>query len=65
MYYYYQQQQQQQIDICMVFEVLGHNLLKFITKSNYNGISIQMAKNIIRQVGLFIHYFQRVVSSLG
>ncbi|XP_066922342.1 SRSF protein kinase 3-like isoform X1 [Clytia hemisphaerica] len=35
--------------ICMVFEVLGHNLLKFIIKSSYHGISIPMAKSIIRQ----------------
>lgn len=36
--------------ICMVFEVLGHNLLKLIIKSDYSGIPIQNVKNIIRQV---------------
>nr|XP_018915657.1 PREDICTED: SRSF protein kinase 3-like [Bemisia tabaci] len=36
--------------MCMVFEVLGHNLLKLIIKSNYNGIPLQNVKCIIRQV---------------
>lgn len=36
--------------ICMVFEVLGHNLLKLIIKSDYSGIPIENVKNIIRQV---------------
>ena len=37
-------------DVCMVFEVLGHNLLKLIIRSNYQGIPIQNVKNITRQV---------------
>lgn len=36
--------------ICMVFEVLGHNLLKLIIKSNYRGIPIGNVKTIIKQV---------------
>ncbi|XP_063606776.1 uncharacterized protein LOC134781439 [Penaeus indicus] len=36
--------------VCMVFEVLGHNLLKFIIRSNYQGIPLQNVKSIIRQV---------------
>lgn len=36
--------------ICMVFEVLGHNLLKLIIKSNYRGIPIQNVKSIVKQV---------------
>uniref|UniRef100_A0A336MCX0 non-specific serine/threonine protein kinase n=1 Tax=Culicoides sonorensis TaxID=179676 RepID=A0A336MCX0_CULSO len=36
--------------ICMVFEVLGHNLLKLILKSNYRGIPLQNVKTITRQV---------------
>ncbi|XP_058053698.1 SRSF protein kinase 3 [Anopheles bellator] len=36
--------------ICMVFEVLGHNLLKLIMKSNYRGIPLANVKSIIRQV---------------
>lgn len=40
--------------VCMVFEVLGHNLLKFIIRSNYQGIPLQNVKSIIRQVGIEI-----------
>jgi len=36
--------------VCMVFEVLGHNLLKFIIQSNYQGIHIENVKLIIKQV---------------
>uniref|UniRef100_U5EXW0 non-specific serine/threonine protein kinase n=1 Tax=Corethrella appendiculata TaxID=1370023 RepID=U5EXW0_9DIPT len=36
--------------VCMVFEVLGHNLLKLILKSNYRGIPLQNVKSIIKQV---------------
>lgn len=36
--------------VCMVFEVLGHHLLKLILKSNYRGIPLQNVKTIIRQV---------------
>lgn len=36
--------------VCMVFEVLGHNLLKFIIRSNYQGIPLANVKNITRQV---------------
>ena len=36
--------------VCMVFEVLGHNLLKFIIRSNYQGIPLENVKIIIRQV---------------
>lgn len=36
--------------ICMVFEVLGHNLLKLIIKSNYRGIPYENVKTIIKQV---------------
>ncbi|KAL0270557.1 UNVERIFIED_CONTAM: hypothetical protein PYX00_007929 [Menopon gallinae] len=36
--------------VCMVFEVLGHNLLKLIIKSNYRGIPRSNVKTIIRQV---------------
>ncbi|XP_076339538.1 SRSF protein kinase 3-like isoform X2 [Tachypleus tridentatus] len=36
--------------VCMVFEVLGYNLLKLIIRSNYQGIPIANVKTIIRQV---------------
>lgn len=35
--------------ICMVFEVLGHNLLKLIIKSSYKGIPLGQVKSIIKQ----------------
>ena len=38
-------------DVCMVFEVLGHNLLKLIIRSNYQGIPVQNARKIVKQVG--------------
>lgn len=38
------------VHVCMVFEVLGCNLLKLITKSNYRGIPLLNVKNIIKQV---------------
>ncbi|EEC11618.1 srpk, putative [Ixodes scapularis] len=37
-------------DMCMVFEVLGHNLLKLIIRSNYQGIPLPNVRTIIRQV---------------
>lgn len=36
--------------VCMVFEVLGHNLLKLIIRSSYRGIPTSNVKTIIRQV---------------
>ena len=36
--------------VCMVFEVLGHNLLKFIIRSNYQGIPLYNVKLIMKQV---------------
>ncbi|KAG9473374.1 hypothetical protein GDO78_016514 [Eleutherodactylus coqui] len=36
--------------VCMVFEVLGHHLLKWIIKSNYQGIPLPGVRSIIRQV---------------
>jgi len=34
----------------MVFEVLGHHLLKWIIKSNYQGLPLPCVKKIIKQV---------------
>ncbi|KAI1893121.1 hypothetical protein AGOR_G00140650 [Albula goreensis] len=36
--------------VCMVFEVMGHHLLKWIIKSNYQGLPLPCVKSIIRQV---------------
>jgi hypothetical protein len=38
------------IHVCMVFEVLGNNLLKLITRSHRQGIPLQNVKVIIKQV---------------
>ncbi|KAM4610019.1 SRSF protein kinase 3 [Polymixia lowei] len=38
------------VHVCMVLEVLGHQLLKWIIKSNYMGLPLVCVKNIIRQV---------------
>ncbi|XP_028302599.1 SRSF protein kinase 1b isoform X3 [Gouania willdenowi] len=36
--------------VCMVFEVLGYHLLKWIIKSNYQGLPLPCVKSIIQQV---------------
>ncbi|XP_021694407.1 SRSF protein kinase 2-like [Aedes aegypti] len=36
--------------VCMVFEVLGYELLELIAKSNYRGIPLPNVKSIVRQV---------------
>uniref|UniRef100_A0AAX7SVA1 non-specific serine/threonine protein kinase n=1 Tax=Astatotilapia calliptera TaxID=8154 RepID=A0AAX7SVA1_ASTCA len=38
------------VHVCMVLEVLGHQLLKWIIKSNYMGLPLACVKAIIRQV---------------
>lgn len=38
------------VHVCMVFEVLGHHLLKLIIKSNYHGIPLANVRTIMRQV---------------
>ncbi|XP_042895086.1 SRSF protein kinase 3 [Parasteatoda tepidariorum] len=50
--------------VCMVFEVLGHNLLKLIIRSNYQGIPLSNVKLIIRQVleGLdYLHRYCKII----
>ncbi|KAJ9580415.1 hypothetical protein L9F63_003939 [Diploptera punctata] len=42
--------------VCMVFQVLGHNLLKLIIKSKYCGIPCADVKSITRQVLQGLHY---------
>uniref|UniRef100_A0A8C0FX84 non-specific serine/threonine protein kinase n=1 Tax=Chelonoidis abingdonii TaxID=106734 RepID=A0A8C0FX84_CHEAB len=39
-----------QLNVCMVLEVLGHQLLKWIIKSNYQGLPLPCVKSILRQV---------------
>uniref|UniRef100_A0A3Q3W561 non-specific serine/threonine protein kinase n=1 Tax=Mola mola TaxID=94237 RepID=A0A3Q3W561_MOLML len=36
--------------VCMVFEVLGYHLLKWIIKSNYQGLPLPCVKSIVQQV---------------
>ncbi|XP_034022869.1 SRSF protein kinase 1b isoform X2 [Thalassophryne amazonica] len=36
--------------VCMVFEVLGYHLLKWIIRSNYQGLPLPCVKSIIQQV---------------
>ncbi|XP_041860185.1 SRSF protein kinase 3 isoform X2 [Melanotaenia boesemani] len=38
------------VHVCMVLEVLGHQLLKWIIKSNYMGLPLVCVKTIVRQV---------------
>lgn len=45
--------------VCMVFEVLGHNLLKLIIRSNYRGIPIANVKLIVKQVLQGLDYLHR------
>ncbi|XP_046881248.1 SRSF protein kinase 1b isoform X2 [Hypomesus transpacificus] len=50
--------------VVMVFEVLGHHLLKWIIKSNYQGLPLPCVKSIIRQVlqGLdYLHTKCRII----
>jgi len=42
--------------VCMVFEVLGHNLLKFIIRSDYQGIPLLNVKIIMKQVLQGVQY---------
>ncbi|XP_054279558.1 SRSF protein kinase 2-like isoform X2 [Macrosteles quadrilineatus] len=42
--------------VCMVFEVLGNNLLKLIIRSGYQGIPLENVKVIIKQVLEGLHY---------
>ena len=46
--------------VCMVFEVLGHNLLKFIIRSNYQGIPLYNVKRIMKQVSLILQLTIRI-----
>ncbi|KAL5967598.1 SRSF protein kinase 3 [Taenia solium] len=44
------------LHVCMVFEVLGHNLLKLIIRSGYRGIPIENVRTIIKQTLEGLHY---------
>lgn len=40
-------------DVCMVLEVLGHQLLRWIITSDYTGLPLPCVRSILRQVLLF------------
>lgn len=47
--------------VCMVFEVLGHNLLKLIIRSQYQGIPLLNVKTIIRQVSFCSSFRSKIM----
>ncbi|XP_037535216.1 SRSF protein kinase 2-like [Nematolebias whitei] len=50
--------------VCMVLEVLGHQVLRWIIKSNYTGLPLPCVKSILRQVlqGLdYLHTKCRII----
>uniref|UniRef100_A0A3B4GU90 non-specific serine/threonine protein kinase n=1 Tax=Pundamilia nyererei TaxID=303518 RepID=A0A3B4GU90_9CICH len=52
------------VHVCMVLEVLGHQLLKWIIKSNYMGLPLACVKAIIRQVAHANRSIQYIYSDL-
>ncbi|ORY05114.1 kinase-like protein [Basidiobolus meristosporus CBS 931.73] len=47
------------VHVCMVFEVLGENLLSLIKKYNHKGIPTNIVKEISRQILLGLDYLHR------
>eukprot|EP00602_Paraphysomonas_sp_CaronLab_P002929 CAMPEP_0185030754 /NCGR_PEP_ID=MMETSP1103-20130426/17794_1 /TAXON_ID=36769 /ORGANISM="Paraphysomonas bandaiensis, Strain Caron Lab Isolate" /LENGTH=1040 /DNA_ID=CAMNT_0027565995 /DNA_START=63 /DNA_END=3185 /DNA_ORIENTATION=- len=50
--------------VCMVFEMLGENLLRVIKNYDYRGISIPVVRNMTRQICLaldFLHRHSRII----
>jgi len=45
--------------VCMVFEVLGDNLLRLIKHYNYEGIPVHLVKQIVRQVCVSLDFLHR------
>ncbi|CAD7702095.1 unnamed protein product [Ostreobium quekettii] len=45
--------------VCMVFEVLGDNLLKLIKHYDYKGIPLPVVRNVTRQVLIGLDYLKR------
>lgn len=48
--------------VCMVFEVLGVNLLEVIKHYNYRGVPLPIVRTIARQVLIGLDYLHRVCS---
>jgi serine/threonine-protein kinase SRPK3 len=47
------------LDVCMVFEVLGENLLTMIRRFEHNGIKVNIVRRIIKQVLAGLDYLHR------
>ena len=45
--------------MCMVFEVLGDNLLSLIKRYNYKGVPIPVVRNLTRQMLIGLDYLHR------
>lgn len=45
--------------VCMVFEMLGENLLSVIKKYRYKGLPLPIVKNIIRQICIGLDFLHR------
>ena len=45
--------------VCMVFEVLGDNLLRLIKHYNYEGVPVHLVKQIVRQVCVSLDFLHR------
>lgn len=45
--------------VCMIFELLGENLLKVIKNYDYQGMSIPIVQNITRQICLGLDFLHR------
>lgn len=50
--------------VCLVFEVLGDNLLALIKRYNYKGIPIPIVRNLARQMLIALDYMHRWVTCL-
>lgn len=46
--------------VCMVFEMLGCNLLSVIKRYNYHGIPIRIVKSMARQMCQGLYFLHRV-----
>eukprot|EP00759_Apiculatamorpha_spiralis_P027709 PhF_6_TR30431/c0_g1_i1/m.44667/K08832/SRPK3, STK23; serine/threonine-protein kinase SRPK3 len=44
------------LHVCMIFDVLGENLLKLIERYDYRGIPLPIVKNIMKQVFIGLKY---------
>ena len=52
------------IHVCMVFEVLGENLLGLIKRWNHRGIPMPLVKQIAKQVLLGLDYLHREIGDV-